>query len=175
MRRNPEKARAGMQRWRAAHPEEHRAEGRARYARHTERLKAQIAAYHRANPEVVRAKREKHRALRKGAEGFFTAEEWQELVIEYEHACNYCGAIGPLEQDHRVPLARGGTNWIANILPACRGCNARKHLMTEDEFRARLAAERGAESAALRLPHHVIEEAADQKDREQAQGDRSDH
>ena len=50
----------------------------------------------------------------------------------------------PLEQDHRVPLDRGGMNWIENILPACRVCNARKHLMTEDEFRARLATERAA-------------------------------
>jgi 5-methylcytosine-specific restriction endonuclease McrA len=145
MRRNPEKARAGMQRWRAAHPDKHRAEGRERYARHKDRLKVQIAAYHRANPDVVRAKREKHRALRIGAEGFFTVEEWLALVTDYEHACAYCGAIGPLEQDHRVPLGRGGTNWIANILPACRVCNARKHLRTEDEFRARLAAEREAE------------------------------
>jgi 5-methylcytosine-specific restriction endonuclease McrA len=40
-----------------------------------------------------------------------------------------------------VPLARGGTNFIDNILPACRGCNARKHTMTEEEFRARLALE----------------------------------
>jgi 5-methylcytosine-specific restriction endonuclease McrA len=36
---------------------------------------------------------------------------------------------------------RGGTNFIDNILPACRGCNARKHTMTEEEFRARLAVE----------------------------------
>jgi hypothetical protein len=83
MKRNPEKARASLQRWRAAHPEEHRAQGRARYARHRERLKVRIAAYHAANPDIVRAKREKHRALRKGAEGSFTAEEWQNLVLEY--------------------------------------------------------------------------------------------
>ena len=58
--------------------------------------------------------------------------------------CAYRGEAGPLEPDHRVPLARGGTNFIANILPACRRCNAEKHTMTEDEFRARLAAERDA-------------------------------
>jgi len=82
--------------------------------------------------------------LRAGAEGFFTADEWQNLVAEYEHACAYCGTIGTLEQDHCVPLDRGGSNWISNILPACRVCNARKHLMTEEEFRARLATERAA-------------------------------
>lgn len=51
---------------------------------------------------------------------------------------------GPLQVDHRIPLARGGSNSIDNILPACGRCNRRKHLMTEAEFRARLAAERDA-------------------------------
>lgn len=46
-----------------------------------------------------------------------------------------------LQVDHRIPLALGGTNTIENILPACPRCNARKHLMTEAEFRARLAQE----------------------------------
>jgi 5-methylcytosine-specific restriction endonuclease McrA len=40
-------------------------------------------------------------------------------------------------------LARGGSNAIDNILPACSACNQRKHLLTEAEFRARLARERG--------------------------------
>jgi hypothetical protein len=35
----------------------------------------------------------------------------------------------------------GGTNYIDNILPACGSCNRRKHTYTEEEFRARLAAE----------------------------------
>lgn len=43
-----------------------------------------------------------------------------------------------------MPLARGGSNSIDNILPACGRCNRRKHLMTEEEFRARLAAEHDA-------------------------------
>ena len=55
--------------------------------------------------------------------------------------CAYDSAPGPLHADHRLPLARGGTNEISNILPACARCNLRKHLMTEAEFRARLAAE----------------------------------
>ena len=46
-----------------------------------------------------------------------------------------------LEPDHRVALSRGGSNRIENILPSCHPCNARKHRLTEAEFRARLAAE----------------------------------
>jgi 5-methylcytosine-specific restriction endonuclease McrA len=63
------------------------------------------------------------------------------LLEKHGHRCTYCGAAGRLEPDHRVPLARGGTNYIENILPACRRCNTRKRLLTEDEYRARLAAE----------------------------------
>jgi len=47
-----------------------------------------------------------------------------------------------LHADHRTPLARGGSNAIDNILPACAPCNLRKSRMTEPEFRARLAAEK---------------------------------
>ena len=142
MRRNPEKARAGMQRWRVNHPENHRAEGRAYYARNRERVNARIQAYHRANPDIVRAKSQRHRALRLDAAGSFTAREWKALVAFYGGRCAYCGEAGPVEADHRIPLSRGGTNAIENILPACRICNARKHRLTEAEFRARLAAEK---------------------------------
>jgi 5-methylcytosine-specific restriction endonuclease McrA len=141
MRRNVDKARAAMQRWRERHPEAHRAENAAYYMRHAERVKKRIAEYHRANPSVVRAKSQKHRALRLAAEGAFTPEEWENLVREYRHRCAYCFTASPVEPDHRVALSRGGSNRIENILPACRKCNARKHRMTEAEFRVRLAAE----------------------------------
>jgi 5-methylcytosine-specific restriction endonuclease McrA len=141
MRRNADRARAAMQRWRERHPEAHRAENAAYYARHAELLKKRIAQYHRANPAVVRAKSQKHRALRIAAEGAFTPEEWERLVVAYRGCCAYCGQSKPLEPDHRVALSRGGSNRIENILPACRRCNARKHRTSEAEFRARLAAE----------------------------------
>jgi 5-methylcytosine-specific restriction endonuclease McrA len=142
IRRNADKARAAMQRWRERHRDAHRAENAAYYQRHAERLKARIAEYHRANPAVVRAKSNKHRALRIAAEGAFTAPEWKELVRLYRERCAYCGETAVLEPDHRVALSRGGSNRIENILPACHRCNARKHRMTEGDFRARLAAEK---------------------------------
>jgi 5-methylcytosine-specific restriction endonuclease McrA len=142
MRRNADKAREAMQRWRERYPDAHRAENAAYYQRHAERLKARIAEYHRANPAIVRAKSNKHRALRVSAEGAFTAQEWNELVVAHCGRCAYCGAPAVLEPDHRVALSQGGSNRIENILPACHRCNARKHRMPEAEFRARLAAEK---------------------------------
>ena len=142
MQLNADRAREAMQRWRKRHPEEHRAENAAYYARHAERLKWRIAEYHRANPAVVRAKSHRHRALRRHAEGSFTPDEWIDLMDSHGGRCAYCHGDGPLEPDHRVALSRGGSNRIGNILPACHRCNARKHRMSEAQFRARLAAEK---------------------------------
>jgi 5-methylcytosine-specific restriction endonuclease McrA len=141
MRRNAEKAREAMRRWRERHPEAHRAENAAYYERHAEQVSARIAAYHRANPAVVRAKSQRHRALRLAAEGAFTAQEWTDLVATHDGRCAYCREAGTLEPDHRIALSRGGSNSIDNILPSCHRCNARKHQMSEAEFRARLDAE----------------------------------
>ena len=146
MKRNPEKAREAMRRWRARHPEllreRRRKYRRAARLRDGARLNAQRAAYLAAHPEVKRAKEQAYRARRAAAIGSFTGAEWLALVARHGHVCAYCGEAKPLEPDHRVPLLRGGTNFIENILPACRKCNGRKHTMTEEEFRALLNAER---------------------------------
>jgi 5-methylcytosine-specific restriction endonuclease McrA len=49
-------------------------------------------------------------------------------------ACFYCGAEATTI-DHAIPLVRGGTNAIGNLLPACRMCNTRKSTKTITEFR----------------------------------------
>jgi 5-methylcytosine-specific restriction endonuclease McrA len=141
MKRNPERARDAMRRWRTTHPDEHAKDNRAYYDRHREERLAQSAAYHLEHPEVGRARSLNYRARKIQAEGSFTAAEWLAVVAQFGGRCSYCGESGPLEADHRIPLARGGSNTIDNILPACRRCNARKHLMTEAEFRARLEEE----------------------------------
>ena len=54
-----------------------------------------------------------------------TAEEWRARLAEYGGECVYCGGTADT-RDHVIPLSRGGTNSIDNIVPACRSCNARK-------------------------------------------------
>jgi len=148
LKRNPQKARDAVRRWNKAHPEQRRAAKRLYYARHREQHKAVMAAYHRAHPEVLRAKSNAYRARARSAEGQFTSAEWRALVESYGGKCAYRGEAGPLQVDHRTPLTRGGKNSIDNILPACRKCNTEKGQLTEEEFRARLA----AESAAITPP-----------------------
>ena len=101
-----------------------------------------FASYQRTHPELRRQLAARRRARRLDAAGSFTVGEWLALVELWGGRCAYCGERAPLEIDHRVPLSRGGTNSIDNILPACGPCNRRKHAMSEQEFRERLAAEK---------------------------------
>ena len=69
-------------------------------------------------------------------------QEWIDMrrrvspVVFREHGslCHYCGSLDDLTIDHKTPLSRGGTNEIANLVPACRSCNSRKHVKTEREW-----------------------------------------
>lgn len=141
--RSADKARAAMQRWRAAHRELDRERKRARYRADPQRERARIADAIRRNPEGRRVLRQARRAREASADGRFTLRDWALLLEAWGHRCAYCAAEGVrLTADHRTPLSRGGSNAIENILPACRPCNARKSTSTEREFRVRFANER---------------------------------
>jgi 5-methylcytosine-specific restriction endonuclease McrA len=46
-------------------------------------------------------------------------------ILAENPVCQYCG--GPATTvDHVIPLARGGTDDLANLVPACAVCNGRK-------------------------------------------------
>ena len=55
-------------------------------------------------------------------------------------SCYYCEKTTPQchrTADHKVPLFRGGTHVATNLVMACRTCNCRKNVSTEEEFRER--------------------------------------
>lgn len=55
-----------------------------------------------------------------------TAAQWTALR-EAWGGCAYCGADGvPLQRDCVLPISRGGRYTLANVVPACRSCNASK-------------------------------------------------
>jgi 5-methylcytosine-specific restriction endonuclease McrA len=47
-----------------------------------------------------------------------------------------------LSIEHRIPLSRGGSNWPANLAPACKTCNSSKGTKTEKEYRELLRLKR---------------------------------
>lgn len=75
----------------------------------------------------VRARNKVRRYLRRGADGpTHTAGDWASLLARHNGMCAYCGKNKAEHRDHVTPIAKGGTDSIGNILPACAPCNLSK-------------------------------------------------
>lgn len=72
------------------------------------------------------------------------------VIAKSQGLCVYCGlnevSRSPLEIDHFVPLSRGGTNQMRNLVASCKRCNAEKGDMLIEEYRAYLCALNGVPS-----------------------------
>ncbi len=56
-----------------------------------------------------------------------TEHEWELKLKEYDYKCAYCKTPSPrLQKDHVIPVSKGGSDEISNIVPACSYCNASK-------------------------------------------------
>ncbi len=66
------------------------------------------------------------------------------LMDRQDGCCWYCGddliadAIVAPHVEHQMPLCRGGTDGIENLVMACAGCNIEKRRMTVEEYRLKL-------------------------------------
>lgn len=75
------------------------------------------------------ANNRRRRAIKRGAEGSHTLQDWEKLKELNNFTCVICERFEPevkLTEDHIVPLSKGGVDSIDNIQPLCRSCNARK-------------------------------------------------
>jgi 5-methylcytosine-specific restriction endonuclease McrA len=68
-----------------------------------------------------------YRARRMNAEGEHTTEEWENLKKIFNYKCAFCGKETFLTRDHKIPLSKGGNNFIVNLQPLCRSCNSKKN------------------------------------------------
>lgn len=100
--------------------------------RHPERAKADFKKYQQNNLDKFAEYARNRRALKYGAGGDFTAEEFTALCNQFNNECLSCGSSGPLTADHVKPLSRGGNNYISNIQPLCGVCNSQKHTKLVD-------------------------------------------
>ena len=90
--------------------------------------KERVKEYEQKNKVRRVAHGETARARRLNVDAGFMADDWIAKLNEYDHKCAYCGRDDvPLEQDHIIPLSKGGLHCWANIVPACRSCNCKKN------------------------------------------------
>ncbi len=96
-----------------------------------EKRHAIVASYRKRKPEVSRLACSIYSFRRRRLPGVgdtgFTAQEWKSVVAKFNNSCAYCRRADlKLTIDHVVPLSKGGSIGIDNIVPACGPCNSKK-------------------------------------------------
>lgn len=113
--------------WRAVHQEEIKIY-RQEYGKNNRKaLSDNKREWRRLNPQKFKAEKARRRALEKSAVGVISEQEWADRLAVYDGRCAYCLVVlVEITQDHVVPLSRGGSHTIDNVVPACRSCNSKK-------------------------------------------------
>lgn len=142
-RNRSEEGRAKWRRYEENNREKRSAAAAARRARNPGAAYAATRRYIARHPEVKKHWDTVRYARHKGATGTHTRAEWEEKKDAHQQRCGYCGQQKKLLKDHDVPLARGGSNNITNIIPACARCNSQKRALTGNEYREQFHGPRG--------------------------------
>lgn len=132
---HPEANRAAVARYVETHKEQRKEDHLRWRTANPEKLAENNRLYALANPDSIRAKLVRRRAkIAAAPANDFTAEQWAAKKDYYNNRCAYCMAQEPLQIEHMIPIARGGSNTDDNIVPACGPCNRRKWTSTPLEF-----------------------------------------
>lgn len=116
MKTEPDKMRDVRRSWRERNPAKNR---------------GSVAKWTQNNLELSRARKvasqSKRRARQRNAAGDFTTNDIKEMFTAQNGRCWYCSTkMKNYHVEHRIPLARGGSNGLENIVLACPPCNLSK-------------------------------------------------
>ena len=105
------------------------------YQKNKDKLKKQRKLYRLNNRDYLNIQNQNRRARIKELEATFTEYDWELVLNHFKKSCAYCGVKQEthikhknqrLHQDHFIPLSKGGTYTVDNIVPACASCNSSK-------------------------------------------------
>jgi len=91
-----------------------------------ERIAEKDKRYYQENPEKRALYKQRREARKRQLDSTLTFEQWEQIKQDFNHECAYCGKENKLEQEHFLPLSKGGEYTHNNIVPACRSCNGSK-------------------------------------------------
>jgi len=85
-----------------------------------------LREYKKENRDKFNIYQQRRRSKAKELDSSLTADQWENIKDLFLHECCYCGEEKVLEQDHFIPLSKGGEYTHNNIVPACKNCNSSK-------------------------------------------------
>lgn len=160
-RAHREQSNARVKKWRQENPERVRDSWKAYYAANADKRREASSKWFYENLERSRQTRKdyyqrvKHqdqhkqvalsayrnrKARKRSAQGSHSADDVALLLRSQKGLCWWCGK--PVDQtyhvDHRIPLARGGSNAPENLCISCPTCNLRKNDKLPQEWNGRL-------------------------------------
>jgi 5-methylcytosine-specific restriction endonuclease McrA len=122
---NAEKHKANSRKYYSEHKEQHRQSGLSWQRANKDKVAAANKKWEQANPESRRRRTANRRArLQKVFTGQITLKE---IIKFYANPCFYCGSNKEITLDHIIPISKGGSHSIGNIVSACQSCNYSKH------------------------------------------------
>ena len=84
--------------------------------------------------QAIASAKHRRRAREKGLVSDLTTRQWRIILFVYNGKCAYCGSDTEIQQEHVVPVSRGGGTTMGNIVPACKKCNMSKKDKTVVEW-----------------------------------------
>lgn len=97
------------------------------YYANKEKVSLRKKLYIKNNPTKAKMYIQKRRAMKRKLPATLTVEQWENIKKYFNNRCAYCGKELTLQQEHFIPLTKGGEYTINNIIPACKICNSSKN------------------------------------------------
>jgi hypothetical protein len=109
--------------------------GRKYYLLNKDYISKRNNTYAKENSLKRLIREQRRRAKIKDLPTGFTEKDWIECLIFFDQECSYCGKkLATLQQDHFIPVDKGGGYLKENIVPACPSCNASKRNKRFEEW-----------------------------------------